>query len=318
MRNTFAKLVFPALFGLMVAAAAVPAHAAPQMYIGISDNSYSNTVVGLPVGTTVTWTNTGRNNHTVTADDGSFDSGIIAPNQTYVRTFSASGTFAYHDRFYGASGGIGMSATIVVGNGQSGSIYPSCAPASSNINVNGSVQFSASGGDGTNYTWNATNATPSYGTGGWFTTSFYVAGTQTVTVSSNGYTSTCTVQVSGPFVGTAAPTCTPSTQSANLNDLVNFTAMGGNGSYYWIASDGNPSSGNAATFSTRFATPGTKTITLTSNGQNSQCTVNVGGQVLGVSNVVTGPEDIALWALALGLLGAMGGYWYFSRRYLKA
>jgi plastocyanin len=38
-------------------------------------------------GTTITWRNTGSTQHTVTADNGSFDSGMLAPGETFVRTF---------------------------------------------------------------------------------------------------------------------------------------------------------------------------------------------------------------------------------------
>jgi plastocyanin len=46
-------------------------------------------------GTTVTWTNDDPAPHTVTAADGSFDSGAIAPGATFSRTFDSSGSFEY-------------------------------------------------------------------------------------------------------------------------------------------------------------------------------------------------------------------------------
>jgi plastocyanin len=48
------------------------------------------------VGDTVVWTNTGEIDHTVTADDGSFDSGTISPGETFEFTFDKEGEFAYH------------------------------------------------------------------------------------------------------------------------------------------------------------------------------------------------------------------------------
>ncbi|HVL82525.1 MAG TPA: plastocyanin/azurin family copper-binding protein [Actinomycetota bacterium] len=46
-------------------------------------------------GDTVVWTNTGSVDHTVTADDASFDSGNLAGGATFRRTFTAPGVFAY-------------------------------------------------------------------------------------------------------------------------------------------------------------------------------------------------------------------------------
>ena len=48
------------------------------------------------VGDTVMWTNDSVRTHTVTADDGSFDSGRFGPSQTYMRAFSAPGDNPYH------------------------------------------------------------------------------------------------------------------------------------------------------------------------------------------------------------------------------
>ena len=50
----------------------------------------------MTAGTTVTWTNSDSTQHTVTADDGSFDSGVLAQGQTFSHTFDTAGTIAYH------------------------------------------------------------------------------------------------------------------------------------------------------------------------------------------------------------------------------
>jgi plastocyanin len=47
-------------------------------------------------GDTVHWTNVSVRVHTVTADDGSFDSGRITPEGTYQRTFTTLGDTPYH------------------------------------------------------------------------------------------------------------------------------------------------------------------------------------------------------------------------------
>jgi plastocyanin len=49
------------------------------------------------VGNTVKWTfDDDQNPHTVTADDGSFDSGSKSKGDTFVHKFDKAGTFAYH------------------------------------------------------------------------------------------------------------------------------------------------------------------------------------------------------------------------------
>jgi alcohol dehydrogenase (cytochrome c) len=52
----------------------------------------------VPPGTTVTWTNTGNIGHTVTSDDGIFDSGDLGPGQTFSFTFDTPGTYWYFCR----------------------------------------------------------------------------------------------------------------------------------------------------------------------------------------------------------------------------
>lgn len=47
-------------------------------------------------GATIAWTNTDAVAHTVTADDGSWDSGPIAPGATWRRTFATAGDYSYH------------------------------------------------------------------------------------------------------------------------------------------------------------------------------------------------------------------------------
>lgn len=64
--------------------------------VSIADMAFSPAAVDITTNMTVTWTNNDSETHTVTADDGSFDSGDIAPGSSFSRTFTTSGTFAYH------------------------------------------------------------------------------------------------------------------------------------------------------------------------------------------------------------------------------
>ena len=64
--------------------------------VSIANFAFSPATLPIPAGTTVTWTNNDSTTHTVTSDNGVFDSGNLAPNATFSYTFSNAGTFAYH------------------------------------------------------------------------------------------------------------------------------------------------------------------------------------------------------------------------------
>jgi plastocyanin len=52
--------------------------------------------IEIPAGGTITWTNNDPLVHTVTADDGSWDSGAIEPGKTWSHTFTEPGEYAFH------------------------------------------------------------------------------------------------------------------------------------------------------------------------------------------------------------------------------
>jgi plastocyanin len=80
---------------LGVVPAATAATATPTDAV-ISNFSFAPDPVTIPVGGSVKWTNDDNATHTVTADDGSFDSGFTSLHGTFTRTFTQAGTFAYH------------------------------------------------------------------------------------------------------------------------------------------------------------------------------------------------------------------------------
>jgi plastocyanin len=73
-----------------------PAPSASAVAAKIVDFAFTPAVLTVTVGTTVTWTNTGQVDHTVTANAGAFDSGILAPGARFSFRFTKAGTFAYH------------------------------------------------------------------------------------------------------------------------------------------------------------------------------------------------------------------------------
>jgi len=84
-----------ALVALLVAAQPAPVGAQSQA-IAIQGFAFSPASLQVDAGTTVTWTNNDNVAHTVTADDGSFDSGPIQPGASFSHTFATAGTVAYH------------------------------------------------------------------------------------------------------------------------------------------------------------------------------------------------------------------------------
>jgi plastocyanin len=110
--------------------------------VSIPGRSFSPASITIAAGGTVRWSNSDRDSHTVTADSGSFDSGILASGRTFSHTFSAAGAFAYHCEIHpdmrgtvtvtgagGATGSTAAPAPVATKAAGSGSSAPSAAPA---------------------------------------------------------------------------------------------------------------------------------------------------------------------------------------------
>lgn len=99
---------------LIIAVAGPSLVHAQEAIVSASDSAFAPRTITVPAGTTVTWTNNGQMPHTVTADDGRFDSGTFAPGRSYSRRFPEPGTYPYFCRLHGAPGGVGMAGVVVV------------------------------------------------------------------------------------------------------------------------------------------------------------------------------------------------------------
>jgi plastocyanin len=64
--------------------------------VRIVDNRYRPRTITVEAGTRVRWSNAGRNSHSVTADDRSFDSGLLAPGDRFARRFRRPGSYPFH------------------------------------------------------------------------------------------------------------------------------------------------------------------------------------------------------------------------------
>lgn len=80
-----------------------------DVFIDISGSRFSESSVTIRVGTTVTWTNKSDNEHTVTSDDGFFNSSVSDGGGTFSFTFTEAGEFPYHCEIHR-----GMMAKVVV------------------------------------------------------------------------------------------------------------------------------------------------------------------------------------------------------------
>src|SRR3954447_15830363 len=83
--------------------------------VNIHDHTFDPAQLNIAPGTTVTWTNGDTVAHTVTADDGLFDSGVLEPGQAYSTWLGGAGTVAYHCDIHPD-----MKGSVVVGGASGG------------------------------------------------------------------------------------------------------------------------------------------------------------------------------------------------------
>jgi LPXTG-motif cell wall-anchored protein len=89
--------------------------AAASGSVTIADFTFAPATITINAGDTVTWNNNGPTPHSATANDGSFDTGILKKGQTGSHTFNDAGTFSYFCKPHPF-----MKATVVVQAAQAG------------------------------------------------------------------------------------------------------------------------------------------------------------------------------------------------------
>jgi plastocyanin len=82
--------------------------------VSVQDDVFVPSRVVVDAGGTVVWQHAGQRPHTVTASDGSFDSGNLETGDSFSRTFSQPGEYPYYCRFHGSASGQGMAGVVVV------------------------------------------------------------------------------------------------------------------------------------------------------------------------------------------------------------
>jgi len=95
------------------------ADTSPQVVSGQADimmqmNAFHPEKLTIKTGTVITWINKDPAYHSVIADGGQFQSGLLAIGQVFSYTFDKEGTYPYHCGVDGGPGGKGMSGEIDV------------------------------------------------------------------------------------------------------------------------------------------------------------------------------------------------------------
>jgi len=169
------------------------------------------------------------------------------------------------------------------------------------LSVDGTQQFTASGGDGSNYSWTLSNAaigSLNRTTGASVTYTASAAGDQTVTVTSGTESTSFEIDQTAAAV---ALTVTPTgNQSIDASESVSFTASGGDGTYSWSRSEAgfgtlSSTSGTTVTYTAGDET-GTQIIPVQSGGETVTRLVNqtaaAGGGTLAISPSVANAANV--------------------------
>jgi hypothetical protein len=91
--------------------------------VSIADHYFEVANIAIEPGTTVLWVNDGKVPHTVSADDGSFNSGELYPGDSYIVTFLGAGVVSYHCQLHPE-----MVGSVTVGGDSRGGGAPPTRP----------------------------------------------------------------------------------------------------------------------------------------------------------------------------------------------
>jgi plastocyanin len=85
----------------------------PKMWsVAIEDFYFEPADAAIQPGDTIMWVNEGSTPHTVTSDDGQFDSEVLNPGESFMFTFPEAGTITYHCEIHPS-----MTGSVTVGGG---------------------------------------------------------------------------------------------------------------------------------------------------------------------------------------------------------
>ena len=90
------SLMVPLVTGFGISCTSQAPPSSETADVNIEDLAFNPAEINVPVGSTVTWFNKDSVIHTVTAREGTFDSGNLSRNETFSHTFEERGTFEYY------------------------------------------------------------------------------------------------------------------------------------------------------------------------------------------------------------------------------
>jgi uncharacterized repeat protein (TIGR01451 family) len=155
----------------------------------------------------------------------------------------------------------------------------SCNPAQQTVFVGEAAVAAATNTAGfVNGTWSAPGGSPTQGSGSVFQTSYQTSGRKNVSVTAEGATATCYVTVFlRPSSDPKMLSCTPFSSVVSPNQAISLSVGSSSpaGPYTWSTTDGSPSTGSGSTFSTQYATTGSKYVTVKAGSQQATCSVQV-------------------------------------------
>ena len=93
---------------------ATPTLEPAELQVDMVDFTYEPVTITVSVGTIIIWFNAGEFEHSATADDAAWDTGVYSAGEQASITFDTPGTFPYYCLLHGTPGGNGMAGTVIV------------------------------------------------------------------------------------------------------------------------------------------------------------------------------------------------------------
>lgn len=146
-----------------------------------------------------------------------------------------------------------------------------CSPTVNHVWVGDLVPLTGFGSPTGSYSWLALGSNPQSGAGPTFVASYGAPGNYTVEVTGDGFRYGNCLVVATPRV----PTVCSGAPDVAVYAPTAFSASGGRGLFRWSAPGAQAATGTGTSFTTSFASGGTYTVSVESDGGIGTCTVHV-------------------------------------------